>query len=112
MKNILFIIAFIFIIGNNIDAQGIQFDKSEWKSILTKAEKENKLVFVDAYAAWCGPCKKMDRDVFSKKEVGDYFNAKFVKRLNDYISIHIKWNAITILWRDYAHCWWSCVLIQ
>ena len=78
MKKILFILAFTFLMGNNIYAQGIQFDKSEWKEILAKAEKEDKLIFVDAYAAWCGPCKKMDRDVFSKKEVGDYFNAKFV----------------------------------
>ncbi|MEO1262178.1 MAG: thioredoxin family protein [Bacteroidota bacterium] len=78
MKNILFILAFSFLLIYHADAQGIQFDKGEWKEILAKAEQENKLIFVDAYAAWCGPCKKMDRDVFSQKEVGSYFNAKFV----------------------------------
>ena len=79
MKNILFIIAFTFLLGSNIHSQdGIKFDKSEWKEILAKAKKEKKLIFVDAYAAWCGPCKMMDRDVFSQKEAGDFFNAKFV----------------------------------
>lgn len=78
MKNILFIIAFTFLLGSNTYSQGIQFNKGEWKEILAKAKKENKLVFVDAYATWCGPCKMMERDVFSQKETGDYFNAKFV----------------------------------
>lgn len=78
MKNILFIIAFTFLLGNNTYSQGIQFNKGEWKEILAKAKKENKLVFVDAYATWCGPCKMMERDVFSQKEAGDYFNTKFV----------------------------------
>ena len=78
MKNILFILALTFFLSYHMDAQGIQFDRGDWQEILSKAEQENKLIFVDAYAAWCGPCKKMDRDVFSQKEVGDYFNAKFV----------------------------------
>ncbi|MEZ4933926.1 MAG: thioredoxin family protein [Saprospiraceae bacterium] len=78
MKNILFIIAFTFLLGSNTYSQGIQFNKDEWKEILAKAKKENKLVFVDAYATWCGPCKMMERDVFSQKEAGDYYNAKFV----------------------------------
>lgn len=29
-------------------------------------------------ASWCGPCKMMDRNVFVKKSVGDYYNSTFV----------------------------------
>lgn len=78
MKNIILLFAFAFFLGNNSFAQGIQFDKGNWQEIMAKAESEDKLIFVDAYASWCGPCKKMARNVFTKPQVGEFFNAKFV----------------------------------
>lgn len=60
-------------------AQGIKFEEgSNFKTILAKAKKENKLVFIDAYAVWCGPCKLMVKNIFPLKPVGDYYNANFV----------------------------------
>ncbi len=47
-------------------------------SILAKAAKENKLVFVDIYTDWCTPCKMMDKDVFTDKPTGDYLNKNFI----------------------------------
>lgn len=57
---------------------GIRFEKSEWNEILAKARRENKLIFMDAYASWCGPCKKMDKDVFSDARVGEVYNSQFI----------------------------------
>lgn len=59
-------------------AQGIQFREGSWKEILEIAKKENKLVFVDNYTSWCGPCKKMVSEIFPLKEVGDFYNANFI----------------------------------
>lgn len=58
--------------------QGIKFEEGNFKSLLAKAKKENKLIFIDAYAVWCGPCKLMVKNIFPLKPVGDYYNANFI----------------------------------
>ena len=45
---------------------------------INAAKAENKMVFMDFYTDWCGPCKMMMRDVFPQKEVGDFMNKNFV----------------------------------
>ncbi len=59
-------------------SDGILFKKDDWSSVLAQAKAEDKLIFVDAYTTWCGPCKKMDRDVFAQMEVGSFYNAMFI----------------------------------
>ncbi|MDQ0593190.1 thioredoxin-related protein [Chryseobacterium ginsenosidimutans] len=58
--------------------EAIQFQELPFKDLVAKAKKENKIVFIDAYASWCGPCKMMERNIFTQKSVGDYYNANFV----------------------------------
>lgn len=57
---------------------GIQFTNASWAQILKKAKAEKKVIFLDAYASWCGPCKVLQKNVFTRKEVGDYFNKQFI----------------------------------
>lgn len=59
-------------------AQGIHFETGDWDSVVEKAQKEKKLIFLDVYASWCGPCKMMDKKVFPDKAVGDYYNQNFI----------------------------------
>lgn len=59
-------------------AQGIKFFEGEWKAALEEAKKEDKIIFVDAYAEWCGPCKQMAKNVFPNGDVGDFFNKNFI----------------------------------
>ena len=60
-------------------AQGISFEHNKsWNDIVQKAKAENKLIFMDAYTVWCGPCKALQARVFPNKELGEYFNDNFV----------------------------------
>ncbi|MEM9548834.1 MAG: thioredoxin domain-containing protein, partial [Bacteroidota bacterium] len=43
-----------------------------------QAKEERKLLFVDSYAKWCGPCKRMAKEEFVKPEVGEVYNTHFV----------------------------------
>lgn len=52
---------------------GIKFEKGDLASVLKKAKKEHKIVFIDAYAVWCSPCKAMDAKTFKDNSVGAFF---------------------------------------
>lgn len=57
---------------------GIQFHKGSWNEALQAAKKENKLIFLDIYATWCGPCKLLKKVSFSNSDVGKFYNQNFV----------------------------------
>lgn len=76
-KIILMLVAVAFCMS--AAAQGVNFVEGKTLSeVEAQAQAEGKLVFVDCYTEWCGPCKMMATREFVKKEAGDYFNAKFV----------------------------------
>ena len=58
--------------------EGIQFHKGKWNEALALAKKENKLIFLDIYATWCGPCKKLKKNTFSDERVGEFYNSNFI----------------------------------
>ncbi len=65
-------------IAQNEKREGIQFFTGSLKQAVTRAKIEKKLIFFDAYAAWCGPCKTMEKEVFTDKNVAEYFNQHFI----------------------------------
>lgn len=58
--------------------KGIVFVKGNWESILKKAKAENKVIFFDAYTTWCGPCKLLQKNVFTRDDIGTLFNKEFI----------------------------------
>lgn len=71
-------VIFTFCFCASLFGQGISFFEGSFDEARALAAKEGKLIFMDSYAKWCGPCKRMARDVFTAEEVGDFFNANFV----------------------------------
>lgn len=57
---------------------GIRSFEGTYAEALAKAKEESKMVFVDCYTQWCGPCKMMDADIFPRQDVGDFINPRFV----------------------------------
>lgn len=76
MRILSFLLTFCFCAS--LTSQGISFFEGSFEEARQLAAKEGKLIFMDSYAKWCGPCKRMARDVFTVEEVGDFFNANFV----------------------------------
>ncbi len=58
--------------------KGIQFIEADWSKALAEAKKQNKMIFLDAYASWCGPCKMLKKNTFPNKDAGDFFNKNFI----------------------------------
>jgi thiol-disulfide isomerase/thioredoxin len=74
----LFVVLFIFILQGFGQNRSIRFIDKPWTEILAMATRENKLIFLDAYASWCGPCKWMASNIFTNDSVADYFNSTFI----------------------------------
>ncbi len=59
-------------------AQGVNFRTLSYAEAIKLAVKEKKMIFIDFYTTWCGPCKQMAKEVFPQQEVGAYFNRTFI----------------------------------
>jgi thiol-disulfide isomerase/thioredoxin len=56
----------------------IQFEHMSLSEALVKAKKENKPIFVDVHAVWCGPCKRMAATAFVDAGVTELYNKNFI----------------------------------
>ena len=79
MKKILMIcVAALCCLQMSAWGQGVDFQDLTFQQALDKAKAEGKLVFMDCYTSWCGPCKHMTENVFPMAVMGEYFNKTFV----------------------------------
>lgn len=80
-KLIICMTTFFMLLGTKVSAQneGIRFlENKTFSEALQLAKENDKLLFVDCYTSWCGPCRMMSNKVFTQKQIGDYFNAEFI----------------------------------
>lgn len=66
------------LISGNVFSQGIEFEHGTWADVKAKAKAENKIIFVDVYTSWCGPCKLLAKNVFTDSKVGEYLNKNLI----------------------------------
>ncbi|TXF89454.1 DUF255 domain-containing protein [Neolewinella aurantiaca] len=58
--------------------EGMKFVEMPFQQLLDLAKKERKIIFIDAYTTWCGPCKMMAAKVFPEAKVGEVYNERFI----------------------------------
>ena len=76
MKKLIFILMLSLAAGA-AQAQ-VKFETKSTDAVREMAVKTGKLVFIDLYATWCPPCRMMEREVFSRKDVGGFMEQHFV----------------------------------
>jgi thiol-disulfide isomerase/thioredoxin len=77
MKNLLLLLI-LFRCASLHAEEGIQFAKGTFSEALIESGKQDKLIFVDCYTTWCGPCKWMASKVFTEENVANSFNKNFI----------------------------------
>jgi thiol-disulfide isomerase/thioredoxin len=80
MKKYFSLLILLAFISGNAPAQNrsIDFEQGNFKALLAKAKKENKMIFIDCYTTWCGPCKWMAKNIFTNDSAADYYNQNFI----------------------------------
>jgi len=87
MRKIVFALSLFIISGLSVNAQTaaaahtdytFNFYTGTFEQALKEAVKKKKIVFVDAYTSWCGPCKMMNNSTFKDKAAGEYFNTNLI----------------------------------
>jgi thioredoxin 1 len=56
----------------------IQFTAQGYQQVLEEARATHKMIFVDAFATWCGPCKQLQKTTFKDARAAAYFNTHFI----------------------------------
>jgi thioredoxin 1 len=76
------VLSLIFLTGAKKDllksGKGIQFTETSLAHALQTAKAEKKVIFIDIYATWCGPCMLLKLKTFPNKDAGQFFNSNFI----------------------------------
>lgn len=73
----------VYLLGANITkaqvlSNQVDFFHGNWQEALNKAKAEKKLIFIDSYTVWCGPCKVFSAQTLTNPEVIAHLNSNFI----------------------------------
>ena len=77
MKEVCILIVTV-LFSTSVFSQGMNFFQGSYKQVIEEAKKQNKIIFIDFYTKWCGPCRVMAKKIFPLPEVGKFYNENFI----------------------------------
>jgi thioredoxin-related protein len=66
-----------FLLVTTTFATGQQINWMTMNEALEAQQSEPKKIIMDVYTTWCGPCKLMDKNTFSNKDVIKFINENY-----------------------------------
>ena len=60
------------------EGKGVKFLDISYEQAIEIAKMENKRIFIDCYASWCAPCRKMLNTTFKDTRIGNLLNFQFI----------------------------------
>ncbi len=75
-QRILIVFLFFIAAGSSCFAQ-VHFNNITIEQAMQRAKIEGKHIFIDTYAPWCKPCKKLE-PIFKDREVASLLNQNFI----------------------------------
>ena len=78
MHRIVLSISICLLMMNGYAQHGVKFMEGNFQEALEIAKQQNKMLFVDVYTSWCGPCRWMSEEVLQTPEAAKYFDKYFV----------------------------------
>ena len=78
MNRVILSILICLLTINGYSQHGVKFLEGDLQSALNVAKQQKKMVFVDVYTSWCGPCRWMSEEVLQTPEAAMYFDKYFV----------------------------------
>lgn len=73
-----FALMLLLLLGAASAGAQVRFSTRSTDAVRRMAIEQQKLVFIDLYATWCPPCQMMEREVFSRSDVGEFMANRFV----------------------------------
>ncbi len=74
----LFVLTIFLLISHSTFSQDLTVIEEDFEKATVLAKQENKLLFIDFYTIWCGPCKKLDKYIFQNDSIRKIMAKDFI----------------------------------